>query len=65
MENEQRPRSSLRVLAERAGPTTTALNGIGIAALTALHLWGKLPAEWAGLGILALCGIWLSKGLRR
>ena len=35
------------------------VNGLGVLALAALHLWGDLGAEWAAGGILALCGLWV------
>lgn len=42
----------------RAGVAHSIVNGVGVLALTALHLWGSLSAEWAAGGILALCGLW-------
>lgn len=35
------------------------VNGLGVVALAAMHLWGELGAEWAAGGILALCGLWV------
>lgn len=35
------------------------VNGVGVVALAAMHLWGELGAEWAAGGILALCGLWV------
>lgn len=51
-------RASLRVIDEHAGRWNTALNGLGVAALVALHLFGKLSAEIAGAGVITLCGAW-------
>ena len=34
------------------------VNGLGVLALCAMHIWGSLSAEWAGAGVLMLCGLW-------
>ena len=34
------------------------VNGLGVLALTAMHVWGQLPAEWAAGIIAAICGVW-------
>ena len=36
------------------------VNGVGVASVTALHLWGHLEAHVAAGAILLLCGIWVS-----
>lgn len=60
------PRNSLRVAARevRRQPINTTLNALGICALVALSLFGRLPAEVAGAGILALCGVWATVARR-
>lgn len=41
------------------GIAHSVVNGLGVCALTVLHLWGSLDAQWAAGGILALCGLWI------
>jgi len=34
------------------------VNGLGVAALASMHLWGQLGAELAAGAVLVVCGVW-------
>lgn len=34
------------------------VNGIGIIAVTSMHIWGSLSAEWAVGAVGGICGLW-------
>ena len=42
----------------RAAIAHSVVNWTGVLAITSMHLWGSLTAEWAMCGILVLAGVW-------